>query len=807
MNIYHEESLLVAAHIHRMNTLQQHYHQWRKRVQLCKRRRCNRTLALQHWSFNILHSKWLFWLQYIQSQRNITMANVQYSRNTLLKTFHLWKQYTKTSLLNTLSRNEQYVPQIQTNTTRTTTLQPPQRIKEPILLSTPYTNHTSTPPLHSSLPTHYSSTTTTKSKSKKSKKSKLSKKRSSRSSRSIGKRSWTAYKHAASKLVLRSFVGWSHQTILGRTASRKGRLARRFNTWKTNTMRSLISKQFENDAATHYVRNLLFQSFHVLHQHSVTSLQTYEQERIARRFHYFSLLRTTFSFWHTVLINTQHQNNQTIKLHYRNIYFQKWEKRTRPRSLVSSRRAAEQHCNTRMCSQSIHAWVSLCHTRKIRRANAMKAKIHYQENVVGVHFLKWKTKTALLKNQKILLLNVLNKLKYKKMGHALVTWWMFTAQCHQQEKLDILNLRKSIEFYYYKTIQRSFQYFKKHRTNKIHQKNQKNKANLYYRTKVLQHRLRQWHGAVQIVQHKRNKASKMITGVNAKHALNITFSLWKFYCFQMMPVVRSIYYQKIQARVLRYGVKWKKWAKKQALWRLVHSPLSTERRPEEEDVEEDMKETKNAEDVNKMKMKIKMKNGRTAPRCNMDLLASTDLTGVIRSLKREEGAVATRDMSKDKIDGESRNNSWMRDLTDLQKQLVELTSEKKNRYRETRDTDVSRNERSRKRNRRVMVQERPTKIERERERRRYGREDRNGTIGKKNRSLRSVMFTPSSYRIEEEEEENEMDDEYYEDDFDSFTESDEDDEEDEENERASVLAVLQKIRSMRAAVEGTLTSP
>ena len=63
----------------------------------------------------------------------------------------------------------------------------------------------------------------------------------------------------------------------------------------------------------------------------------------------------------------------------------------------------------------------------------------------------------------------------------------------------------------------------------------------------------------------------------------------------------------------------------------------------------------------------------------MDLLASTDLTGVIRSLKKEEGAVATGDMSKDKIDGESRNNSWMRDLTDLQKQLVELTSEKKNR--------------------------------------------------------------------------------------------------------------------------------
>ena len=173
----------------------------------------------------------------------------------------------------------------------------------------------------------------------------------------------------------------------------------------------------------------------------------------------------------------------------------------------------------------------------------------------------------------------------------------------------------------------------------------------------------------------RRAAFKSLRKMDERRLLSsLVFPAWRLYASGLAPVCRRIYRARIHARVVRYGRKWLQWSKKKSLHRLVHSPLSTEGSVGVDGggVEES---------ISRGSMR------RTSPRCNMDLLASTDLTEVLSFVRRTvvaggvemEGVVAGRSQSS--------VNTYMKKLDVLQHRLSDIAMLKENKERGRREEE------------------------------------------------------------------------------------------------------------------------
>ena len=336
-----------------------------------------------------------------------------------------------------------------------------------------------------------------------------------------------------------------------------------------------------------------------------------------------------------------------------------------------------------------------------------------------------------------------------------------------------------------------------------------------------------------------------------------------------MPICRNIYRHRVHSRVLRYGRKWKKWAHTQSIWRLVHAPLSTDTGAEKARKERQGEKAENEENERAATSNAtRSVRKRTAPRCNMNLLASQDdFKSVLAFHKTMQDTAAVQEpppTSSLALGGGASTSStgWMKDLHRLQHQLEQMTHNKEQHMQQwqlereilrsaaamegtrnvpSRDTyrkkqgrryDTERGDGTRRTKADEEEEEEEEELYRRMKRRRRGRRRRKGSKRKN-----VVVQTPStSYYTEEEDQESvvggtsegdagayeritrrgggstndgwrsEMDS--YSDDFES---SDGDMEEEavvvEGGDKEEILKVLQNIRAMRAAVEGTLTSP
>ena len=345
---------------------------------------------------------------------------------------------------------------------------------------------------------------------------------------------------------------------------------------------------------------------------------------------------------------------------------------------------------------------------------------------------------------------------------------------------------------------------------------------------------------------------------------------WALYALKLMPVCRNIYRHRVHSRVLRYGRKWKKWAHTQSIWRLVHAPLSTDTGAEKARKERQGEKAENEENERAATSNAtRSVRKRTAPRCNMNLLASQDDFKSVLAFHKtmQDTAAAVQEpppASSLALGGGASTSStgWMKDLHRLQHQLEQMTHNKEQHMQQwqlereilrsaaamegtrnvpSRDTyrkkqgrryDTERGDGTRRTKADEEEEEEEEELYRRMKRRRRGRRRRKGSKRK-----HVVVQTPStSYYTEEEDQESvvggtsegdagayeriirrggdstndgwrsEMDS--YSDDFEC---SDGDMEEEavvvEGGDKEEILQVLQNIRAMRAAVEGTLTSP
>ena len=316
----------------------------------------------------------------------------------------------------------------------------------------------------------------------------------------------------------------------------------------------------------------------------------------------------------------------------------------------------------------------------------------------------------------------------------------------------------------------------------------------------------------------RRAAFKSLRKMDERRLLSsLVFPAWRLYASGLAPVCRRIYRARIHARVVRYGRKWLQWSKKKSLHRLVHSPLSTECSV---GVDGGVME----ESISRGSMR------RTSPRCNMDLLASTDLTDVLSFVRRTvvDGGVEMDGMVAESgaaAAGRSQSsvNTYMKKLDVLQHRLSDIAMLKQNKERGRREEEQmmlrmggggggSRRGGGDGGGRRRVT---PGWKDVGGSGRRRGREDREDREdmerkrGGRRRKVRAILRTPSTY--EEEEDVFENDEEVEEEELlawsDEWEEVDKEDDDDDDDETETVLEVLKQIRTLRAAVEGTLTSP
>jgi hypothetical protein len=297
---------LIADHVYKTNSLSKSLHNWHQRVRLHRRRRTNKCLALEFWYRTNLHKRWLSWLQYIGQQHRQHALNTPDTTNT--------------------------VPTRPTYNTTAPTLPPRLVSSFTPVRTTPIQN---TPPRHP----HSSSTTTTTTTTT----TRRRRKRSSRTSRSIGRRSWTAYKHAASRLTMRVFGAWAHQTTLRLEQFQHSLLVRFLTKWKHAIAAEHVQRDRMKLAATHRIRSYLKTSWCKLRRHAQEAMHLDECERIARRFSYFHTLQSTMNRWMDALRRRRQYYATVVQAHVQKRMFRVWWNNVRPDVLVVAKQTGQMH--------------------------------------------------------------------------------------------------------------------------------------------------------------------------------------------------------------------------------------------------------------------------------------------------------------------------------------------------------------------------------------------------------------------------------------------------------------------------------
>lgn len=337
---------LIACHVHTVTTLSKCFCEWHRRLVIHRRRRSNKRLALQHWSQTTIHSSWLCWIQYIGHQRRQSIAVSHQHHSLCSKILAHWKIYVKQKRRRiqalraiNVDRNTMILaPTVATTKAASATISTPPTapvkssiasLKRPVIIpiATPLLIQT-TPPRH---PT------------KKDPRRKRSSRRSSRSSHSIGRRSLTAYKHAASKLVMRVFGAWAHQTVMGVQQYNRGLMTRFLLSWKIFTNINILTNEKLRIAATHNIKTILYKYFHLIRKHSLESLRLYELERMSRKFSYFRLLKGAFKCWRLSVYNRKKYDQCVIDRYYQKKYFFKLFQFTRPDILIRNKNLSTNH--------------------------------------------------------------------------------------------------------------------------------------------------------------------------------------------------------------------------------------------------------------------------------------------------------------------------------------------------------------------------------------------------------------------------------------------------------------------------------
>jgi len=513
------------------------------------------------------------------------------------------------------------------------------------------------------------------------------------------------------------------------------------------------------------------------------------------------MLGKTVREWRSVVVLRAQRACVLVDQAIKGRMFHRWSSYTQPTLLVANFRTAEAHYVRRLQRTGVQVLSAVWLMSTAQRELECKAVHHCKVTVTSRVLSAWYSTVCLHKKRRAALVSVSMNAQRRTTSIALFLWCTAIGQMQREERKEQMQWQRAIEKKRRTHLSFALKTWRTHAIEHIVNRQQGIIASSHYAAMLVRKSLSVWHNRAAIIVSRRARAAVVLASMNRKDYMRKTLNGWRFYVILMMPCVRRIYRARIKARVLRIGRKWKAWANKRALWRLVHSPLST-----------DVVEVTDKEDT-------RMKRRR--PRCDMDLLASTDLTGVLSELRCKEDSRSEQTIEETKETNDRKSSSsapWMRDLTDLQKELSRLTKTQHMVTSSTMAMTATRKKSPRRRSRRrerrkvLLVKEIP---------RRYG--DRCTRRVRRSASSRPVVVaTPSTYaRVEDRGSEEDVlsfdDEEEYDDDWDVITEEDEDgedgeDDEDEveegeEEDRASVLAVLQKIRSMRAAVEGTLTSP
>jgi len=299
-------AILVAKHIHRTNSIKTSFQGWHKRVMTIKHRSSRRRRALEHWSATTLHSTWLQWLRHLGYQRSDNLAQTHYKQWRMATSFLAWRQ----SVCMSLSQRPPVAPAAAAAAALVSLLPITVRLPMTTTNSTNSTNST-TPPLHPSSSSTTIKITPSVTPSRRRKRMNKRSTKSSSQSRSVGRRSWTAYIHAASKLTLRVFVAWSHQVHVAKnTRARKCRLrslAHGLIRWRASVVLASARRKHERIAATHRVRSVLSRALRKLRQYATECLESDERDRRARRFVYLRLLRGSMQRWRRLVMDNVHE--------------------------------------------------------------------------------------------------------------------------------------------------------------------------------------------------------------------------------------------------------------------------------------------------------------------------------------------------------------------------------------------------------------------------------------------------------------------------------------------------------------------
>ena len=314
-------AILVAKHIHRTNSIKTSFRGWHKRVRTIKHRSSRRRRALEHWSATTLHSTWLQWLRYLGYQRSDNLAQTHYKQWRMATSFLAWRQ----SVCIALPRQSFAAPAAPAALVSLL----PITVRLPLTTAnTTNSTNSTTPPLHPSSSSTIIKIPPSVTPSRRRKRRNKHSTKSSSQSRSVGRRSWTAYIHAASKLTLRVFVAWSHQVHVAKnTRVRKRRLrslAHVLIRWRASVVVESARRKHERIAATHRVRSILSRALRKLRQYATECLESDERDRRARRFVYLRLLRGSLQRWRRVVIDSAHERSVMRERRTKRTFLARW---------------------------------------------------------------------------------------------------------------------------------------------------------------------------------------------------------------------------------------------------------------------------------------------------------------------------------------------------------------------------------------------------------------------------------------------------------------------------------------------------